>query len=255
MKLFLATNSLTAKTNNIKMLEVACKSAVQNTNFDVYVIFDGKKEELNLPKEITIIEHRHRCYDTFLNSKKNKEHNCMAVASGTFLRTEIPFICQEHGFTDEYVLYTDYDVLFQKGDYTSLNELKPPYFAAAPEGNPNDWSYINAGIMLINVQHFLEQDSNIVNYINNEFDNLHVWDQTMYNNLYTGRITRLPLEYNWKTYWGINESAKIIHFHGAKPSIVEPESRIKVPEIAYLRNLNPVGYNHYDSLFNQFYYS
>jgi len=45
MKLFLATNSLTAKKDNVKMLEVACKSAVQNTNFDDYVIFDGKKQE------------------------------------------------------------------------------------------------------------------------------------------------------------------------------------------------------------------
>lgn len=28
---------------------------------------------------------------------------------------------------------------------------------------------------------------------------------------------KLPLEYNWKTYWEENPSAKIIHFHGSKP--------------------------------------
>jgi lipopolysaccharide biosynthesis glycosyltransferase len=252
MKLFLATNSLTTKTDNIKMLEVACKSAVQNTNFDIYVIFDGKKEELNLPKEVTIIEHRHRCYDTFLNSKKNKQHDCMAIASGTFLRTEIPFICQEHGFTDEYVLYTDYDVLFQKGDYSSLNELKPSCFAAAPESSPDNWNYINAGIMLINVQHFLEEDDYIIKYIDNNFDNLHVWDQTLYNNLYSGRISKLPLEYNWKTYWGINQNAKIIHFHGAKPLTVEPLWRYDMPEIANIRAMNPKGYSYYSDMWDNY---
>jgi lipopolysaccharide biosynthesis glycosyltransferase len=255
MKLFLATNSLTTKTNNIKMLEVACKSAVQNTDLDVYVIFDGKKEELNLPKEVTIIEHRHRCYDTFLNSKKNIEHDCMAILSGAFLRTEIPFICQQQGFNDEFIFYTDYDVMFNKGDYSDLESVKPMFFAAAPEFTKNDWSYINSGAMIMNIPHFIKQDTFIVDYINNHFETLHVVDQTLYNDLYRGRITRLPLEYNWKTYWGVNEQAKVIHFHGAKPSMVESESRAKVSEIAYLRNLSPAGYNHYDSLFNQFYYS
>ena len=28
----------------------------------------------------------------------------------------------------------------------------------------------------------------------------------------------LPIEYNWKPYWGINDKAKLIHFHGMKPS-------------------------------------
>lgn len=27
----------------------------------------------------------------------------------------------------------------------------------------------------------------------------------------------LPIEYNWKPYWGINGNAKLIHFHGMKP--------------------------------------
>jgi hypothetical protein len=27
----------------------------------------------------------------------------------------------------------------------------------------------------------------------------------------------LPLELNWKTYWGLNRDAAILHFHGPKP--------------------------------------
>lgn len=251
MKLFLATNSLTSKTLNIKMLEVACKSAVQNTNFEVFVIYDGNEEELNLPKEVTILEHRHRCYDTFLNSEKNKREDCMAIATGTFLRTEIPFLCKKYGFNDDFVLYTDYDVVFQKGDYSDLLDLKPEFFAAAPEFDMNNWSYINAGVMLISIKHFIEADDFLLDYINKEFDNLHIWDQTLYNNLYGGRITPLPVTYNWKPYWGINEDAKIIHFHGAKPINVEPEWRYNLPEISGLRERNLNGYKHYNSLWDE----
>jgi hypothetical protein len=250
MKLFLATNSGTTKTNNIKLLEKACKSALKNTDFEVFVIFDGNKEELKLPKEVNIIEHRHRCYNTFLNSPRNKDNISIDIASGTFLRTEIAFLCKKLGFNDEYCLYTDYDVIFQKGDYSDLNKLKPTYFAACPEGNKNDWSYINAGIMLINLNHFLEQDEYIKNYIDNNFENLLVWDQTMYNNLYKDKYEKLPLEYNWKTYWGINNKAKIIHFHGAKPKAVEPECRYNLPLIKHLRELNKNSYNYYNEIWN-----
>lgn len=250
MKLFLATNSDTCKTDNIKLLKHSVNSALQNTDFEVFVIFDGKKEELDLPNGVTIIEHRHRCYDTFLNSERTKKEGSLTISSGTFLRTEIPFLLNKLGYDDEFCLYTDYDVIFQKGDYSDINDIKPKYFSACPEFDVNDWSYINAGVMLFNVKSFLLDDEKIINYINTNFDNLSVWDQTMYNDLYKGNIDKLPLVYNWKPYWGINENSKIIHFHGAKPRIVEPEWRYNLNEIKIIRNKNIVGYNHYDKIFN-----
>jgi hypothetical protein len=249
MKLFLASNSGTAKSDNIKLLEKACKSAIMNTSFEVFVIFDGKKEEVSLPG-VTIIEHRHRCYDVFQKSPRNTNEGFLNIASGTFLRTEIPYLLHEHGMDDKFVLYTDYDVLFLKGDYTDLDNLMPKYFAACPEGVKTDYSFVNAGVMLLNVDHFLQQDEFILSYIRENFEDFGVWDQTMYNNLYK-EIDRLPLEYNWKTYWGINESAKIIHFHGAKPESIEPKWRYELPEIKAIRNMNS-SFNYYDKIWETF---
>lgn len=254
MKLFLASNESTANSEKIKMLEVAVKSALKNTNFEVFVIFDGDKKTLRLPENVTIIEHRHRCYDVMANSKKcSNEIGGIQTASSTFLRTEIPFLLEKLNFTDEFVLYTDYDVVFLPGDYTDLESLKPSVFAAGPESSMSHWSYINAGVMVKNVDFFKKEDSFIIDYINNNFENLHIWDQTMYNNLYLKNLTKLPLEYNWKPYWGINENAKIIHFHGPKPfSIVPKENMTQIPILNNLYNRNPSAYGYYNQIFESF---
>lgn len=54
-------------------------------------------------------------------------------------------------------------------------------------------------------------------YIESHLPELDVFDQSAYNLFYSGQSTKLPLEYNWKPYWGNNPPAKIIHFHGPKP--------------------------------------
>jgi hypothetical protein len=248
MKLFLSTNENTANTNKIKMLEVAVKSALKNTNFDVYVIFDGNKNVLNLPKEVTIIEHRHRCYETFKNSNRD-----LTTSSGTFLRTEIPFLMKKNNIIDDYFLYTDYDVVFQSGDYSQIETLKPKIFAASPESNINDWSYVNAGVMVGNFNYFNQNDEFILNYITENFENLDIWDQSMYNNLFIKDLTKLPIIFNWKPYWGINDDVNIIHFHGPKPYEITCENDIN--SVGVLRNLhmrNKNAYTHYNQIFNSF---
>lgn len=246
MKLFLATNSLTAKTRNIELLQKSVRTALINTDFEVFVLFDGKKEELNLPKNVNIIEHRHRCYDTFLKSGRD-----LQTSSGTFLRTEIPYLLNRLGISDKYCLYTDYDVIFSKGDYSYLDSVNPEIFGCCTEFSKHNWSQINAGVMLINTCFFYEQDEFIMNYINQNFDKLKIWDQSMYINLYLDKITRLPLEYNWKPYWGINEKAKIIHFHGPKPDSIEHEVRKNFSEIKKLRELNIDSFNYYSQLWEK----
>jgi lipopolysaccharide biosynthesis glycosyltransferase len=253
MKLFLATNSGTVGTDNIKLLKNSINSALKNTQFDIFVIFDGKKEELDLPEKVTIIEHRHRCYETFKKSSKNNGDGFMNIASGAFLRTEIPFLCKKLGIEDDYCLYTDYDVLFLGQDYSDLYNMRPEYFAACPEFDKNNWNYINTGVMLMNINHFFENDKFIVDYINNNFDKLDVWDQTMYNNLYRNKIDKLPIEYNWKPYWGADNNSKIVHFHGAKPRSVEPEWRYNLPEIKSLREVNKSGYEYYNNIFEKYF--
>lgn len=247
MKLFIATNEYTYNTDNIKLLNVAVKSALDNTPFDVHVIFDGDVKLLSyLSRDVKIINHKHRCFDVF------NKRNDIAISSGTFLRTEIPFICKNLGYTDNYIFYTDYDVLFLKGSYSDLLSLTPTFFAAAPEGNMHDWSYINAGVMLMNINHFYEKDEEIIKEINENFNTYDVYDQTMYNKLYKNKFNKLPLEYNWKTYWGINESAKIIHFHGAKPLMIEPEWRAKLSIIKSLRERNPKSFKYYEKIWESY---
>lgn len=233
-------------------MEAACNSALKNTNFEIYVIFDGVKNELNLNSKINIIEHKHRCYDTFKNSDRCKKENNLFIPSGAFLRTEIPFLCKKYNFQDEYILYCDYDTLFLPSDYSFLDSLKPEFFAGCPESNKNDWTVINTGVMLMNINHFYQQDEFILNYINKNFEKLKVWDQTLYNNLYKQKITKLPLEYNWKPYWGFYNEAKIIHFHGAKPISVEDEERAKEPIIQYLRNIDFESLKNYSKIWDTY---
>lgn len=254
MKLFLGTNEKTAETPLIKMLEVSVKSALDNTDFEINVIFDGNKNKLNLSKEVNIIEHRHRCYETFKNSKKcNNNEGCLTTASGAFLRTEIPYLMKTLGYNDEFCLYTDYDVIFQKSDFSYLKSLKPETFAASPEFNPNDWSYINTGVMLMNIKHFIEKDEMIVDYIKNNFESLGTWDQTLYNNLYKNNFTKLPIQFNWKPYWGLNENAKIVHFHGVKPFKVNSIEYVNnTPILKSLHTRNIESYEFYNEMFNTY---
>ena len=43
------------------------------------------------------------------------------------------------------------------------------------------------------------------------------FDQHAYREHYRGRWDQLPVEMNWKPYWGRNAAAQIVHFHGPKP--------------------------------------
>jgi len=240
MKLFIATDSATAKTEYIKLIEKSVISAIKNTDFEIYVIFDGKKEELTLPSEANIIEHKHRYYDMLKKYSKIRTTAC-------WLRTEIPFLCQKLGFKDEFILYTDNDVIFNKSDYSDLNYMKPECFAAAPECDKNHWDYINTGVMLMNVHHFISQDEFIFNYIR-EFGHEFLHDQEMYNKLYKGKVSKLPIEYNWKPYWGYNPDAKIIHFHGPKPKRASFEEQYNTQIIKKLREKDIDSYNYYSEI-------
>jgi hypothetical protein len=246
LKLFLATNTETKQTKNFLLIEKAIKSAIQNTDFEIFLIYDGDKTELDFSSRVNIIEHRHRLYPVFKNACKH-----LAYASSTFLRTEIPYICNNLGIKDKYVLYTDHDVIFNRADYSELDNIKPNFLAASTEIEKDNWYGFNAGVLLLNVDHFIEKDSFILDYITNNINTLYVWDQTMYNNLYRDKFTRLPTIYNWKVYWGIEPSAKIIHFHGPKPFSIQPKESYSDPLLNQLINKNIDSYNYYNKIFEE----
>ncbi|NWK95518.1 hypothetical protein DM806_07515 [Sphingobium lactosutens] len=134
---------------------------------------------------------------------------------GHWLRVDIPLIETE----DEYVLYADCDVLFRKeisvADY-------PTYIAVAPEFSKDNWSYFNSGVMVINVANMRaihsEFRENIRHRLTNNFQTP-PHDQKSFNDFFGDKYDRLPLEMNWKPYWGVNEAASMVHFHGLKPAV------------------------------------
>jgi len=251
MKLFFCTNAESMKSINLKRLLLkSIDSALANTSFDVFLIYDGSGDCLGIGnRKMTIIEHRHEQHDILINTSKKDIGGYNQIITGAFLRTEIPKICRLRGITDEYALYCDYDVFFNKSDFSGLYEIRPKYLAAAPERDRNCYDHFNSGVLLMNIDTMFREDKNIKKYIRtNDLSTPDGCDQPMYNALYNKKFTRLPIEYNWKPYWGINHDAKIIHFHGAKPRSAEPLERYNLEVIKDIRSINIEGYEHYNKV-------
>ena len=100
-------------------------------------------------------------------------------------------------------------------------------------------SYFNAGILLFNVAGMKEKCSQIFSMMEKGIasDN-GLFDQGYLNKFCFNDMTFLPLEYNWKPYWGINNNARIIHFHGMKPFGNNKNSGFAMNESALIATLS-----------------
>src|SRR5205085_9272645 len=141
-----------------------------------------------------------------------------------FLRTELPTIAADAGITDDFVLYTDVDVMFMAEVADFFETQRPEYFAVAPELDPNDLERINAGVMWMNLRRLRELDARFRQFISDNLDlfALDAWDQSAYRHFFRTPNGEpvwdpLPVEYNFKPYWGHHPAPKIVHFHGPKP--------------------------------------
>jgi hypothetical protein len=64
-------------------------------------------------REIPIIRCRTRLFGRLREiSQRKQDPQIPAIGAGAFLRTELPRIALEMGMEDEYILYTDCDVMF-----------------------------------------------------------------------------------------------------------------------------------------------
>lgn len=225
------------------LLTVALKSARQNTSLDLVVLYDGPKEhciyEVLLKYNVKIIEHPFSHFEylkkTFtpdiLLSKTGKRSIDFKKLSGTFMRLDIPFIEND----DDYVLYTDIDVIFNK-DINDTNLSKPKVVSAGPEVSKeyHEGDIFNAGILYLNVKAMREKCNKIFSLLEQGIPNkTNLFDQGYINEVCENEFDFLPLEYNWKPYWGLNENAKIIHFHGIKPGGTEVTSGFAVNSSLY----------------------
>jgi len=203
------------------LIEVAVMSAKKNTDLSPHLLYDGKPNALTAWLEsqgVRILPHRVGFFDAlerFANRPeiKTQHPNWLATAAGAFLRIDLPMIEQE----DELVLYTDCDVIFQPG--FSLKDLSKPYlFAAAGQTELDARHDMNSGVMLINIPEMRRAYKDFILFLR---ENLHLgFDQEILRPYFHGHFDSLPNVMNWKPYWGVNDEARIIHFHGPKPIIV-----------------------------------
>lgn len=231
------------------MIRAAVRSARAVTRLEPHFLYDGAPSALTEELQALGVTVMHKTL-TFLPNIQGRWHEMgraldpllLAIMAGAYLRTEIPAL----GLLDEYVLYTDCDVLFLSDP--EVERFRPAYFACAPQRDPNDLQDINSGVMVMNVPAMRREVENLWHFIVTRF-----WfgahDQEALREYYAGRFETLPLELNWKPYWGMNPAARIVHFHGPKPGVVRrllSDPAFSIPPIwRELFEENPAAYAEY----------
>jgi len=227
--------------------KAAVVSALRNTNLVPVCIYYGPQGHLSRwleGKGVRMIYHTPEWRDRLVAgleagraiglATKSTHYNNPSSAIGTFLRVDIPIL----GFTDDFVLYANANVYFAADITVADFGERPRYIRMGAEADALTTVFRNgtgqravsgnAGIMLMNVAGLRRTYKDFVDFTFSEDSiarGLHFGvpygplDQGAYNKFYEGRfqVERLPL-FNWKPYWGRCDNARIIHFHGPKPS-------------------------------------
>lgn len=214
MKIYMALNEEGTEGDIGLHTRMAILSARQNTDFELVLLYTGERN------------HRTRWFERhgvrIVDSKVPYEHVIVELTRegrywtkslGHWLRTNL---CLEEK-DEEFAVYTDVDVIFM--EQFDPKHLKPRVFCAAPEFQRDVWNYFNAGVMIANIPRLRREYGEFENYlvqnIREHTYNFH--DQIAYNTFYRDLWEKLPVEMNWKPYWGLNRNAKVVHFHGPKP--------------------------------------
>lgn len=210
----------------IDLLHVALKSARENTTLDLCALYDGPEDhpcysllsQYKVKIRKHVFSHKEDLIKTFpesyLKERFGKVDSYEKIA-GTFMRLDVPFVETE----EEYVLYADLDVYFAK-DIAKAELKLPKFLAAAPEFSKDieKMTYFNAGVLLFNVRNMRVKCGEIFSMLKRgERNSVNLFDQGYLNQVCFSNMDLLPLECNWKPYWGINKNATIVHFHGMKP--------------------------------------
>lgn len=213
-----------------EMAQVAIHTARQNTNLEPVCIYDGNNKTVidwMNDKNIPIIFHRSslyeqacKIYDVPPNTPRS------AKVTGAWTRIDIPNLTDEN-----YVLYTDTDVMFL-GDCKGLEDVKPEYIACVNDFNPFNSFNMNSGVLVMNTKNLRLEYDDFISFIKTNMTNSwSTYDQVAYDCFYAYRSLRLPLEFNWKSFWEVDYAVwsppeirvqrtipvQILHFTGIKP--------------------------------------
>jgi len=201
------------------LIRVSVESALRNTSLEPNFIYDGEPSEFTeelAKKGVKVIFHRLSFTKEIVNYKP-EDKGWQAVARGAFLRFDIPIVCDDDS---EFVLYTDADVIFLKDpDFSGYN---PDFIAATCESIRGSKSDFNSGVMLFNLRNFKSIYGDLIEFtLNNlEIASKFALDQGILRFYLKNNYVLLPEIYNWKPYWGLNQEASIIHWHGPKPETI-----------------------------------
>lgn len=133
--------------------------------------------------------------------------------AGHWLRTAICLLER----SEQFVLYTDCDVIFRRSP--DVSQLRPDFLAAAPEFQPDRWDYFNSGVMVLNVPALRREYEQFEQFVVKSLGSAaigHFDDQIALNLFYADRWLHADPVLNWKPYWGFDERAVITHYHGPK---------------------------------------
>lgn len=217
MKWYFAINErgLSIEGNRV-LITASVNSCFANTDLKPFCLYSGASEnDVSFLKDLGVNVVRHTL---ILESELKKGYGDLyKTFDGHWLRCDLPLI-----ESDDEVLYTDTDVIFVKSPELSVLP-QPKYFSAAPEFSQSDRTYFNSGVMFMNLKNMREIMDLFHNSIRKRLSEGFTrsgHDQKSLNDFFFKSHDWLPNEYNWKPYWGINENASMIHFHGPKPSQV-----------------------------------
>lgn len=231
------------------LIRTAVASARRNTTLRPHFIYDGAPSPFTAELRslgVEVVHHRLSYLDNIV-ARWNElglpaDPMRLAIIAGAYLRTDIPLLVE-----DDFVLYTDCDVLFLAEP--DVARFRPEFFACAPQRYPGDLADMNSGVMVMNVGGMRREIANFFHFVVQNFERFGAFDQDALREYYEGRFETLPLELNWKPYWGLNAGASIVHFHGPKPSAVRrliEQPAYPVPAIwRELYDENPGAYRHY----------
>lgn len=261
MKWFFAFNQQSEDSYG-DFVRVAVASAREKTRLEAFCLYDGAPCELTRWMEkngVTIFETRFRFAKWWeRHAQISGNSQGYQIASGTFLRFELPEVMQREKMSDEFALYTDCDVMFERDVSSPLQSLQPRYFAVAPETFSDNRLHMNAGVMWMNARRLRAGNEAFMTFGDQHMEQASraSFDQGIYRAYFnpphklawklgipdryfyavmsrlrfkTWKWDDLPLELNWKPYWGENPNAAIVHFHGLKPTQREQLRRGELP--------------------------
>lgn len=239
----------------LKMAKVAITSAHRRTTLSPFCIFNvapaasaATRKTANAflkwmeAQKVVVIRHTpkwaHKIQETVDSGKAAKNvkysplYNDASMMISTFARFDIPIL----GFTDDYVLYADVDVMFVSDVTLKTFAPLPKYMLCGTESQ-RDGTYLdsdstnfyaNAGVILYNMRHMRNSHQDFINFAfsaDNMENGLHYGrfgpgDQGAYNMFYNEAMNvQASAHFNYKPYWEDPDPetfVSIVHWHGPK---------------------------------------